>query len=276
MKVFSTYSVKIKHYNNIFKNTVSLYRSAVDFFINVCLEEWNNISSINGTVYKQQYVEKLTHITKNNPVVKYNFDKKFYKFPNYLRRGAINEAIGKVSSYKSNLTNWESSDKNCRGNKPSFPKAGFIYPCLYKKDMFEQIGTYEAKIKVFIRNTWDWISVALKKSDVDYIDRRCSARKRCAPTLQKRGREWFLDFPFEEKSTLSKTDVWNQTAIAVDLGINSVAAVSAMYSDGTVLGRHFLKLPKEYDSLKHSLNRIKKAQQYGNRRTPRLWAKAKA
>ena len=275
MKVFSTYSVKIKHYNNIFKDTVSLYRNAVDFFINVCLEEWNNISSINGTVYKQQYVEKLTHITKNNPVVKYNFDKKFYKFPNYLRRGAINEAIGKVSSYKSNLTNWESSDKNSRGKKPSFPKAGFIYPCLYKKDMFEQIGTYEAKIKVFIRNTWDWISVALRKSDVDYIDRRCSARKRCAPTLQKRGREWFLDFPFEEKSTLSKTDVWNQTAIAVDLGINSVAAVSAMYSDGTVLGRHFLKLPKEYDSLKHSLNRIKKAQQHGNRRTPRLWAKAK-
>ena len=87
MKVFSTYSVKIKHYNNIFKDTVSLYRNAVDFFINVCFEEWDNISSINGTVYKQQYVEKLTHITKNNPVVKYNFDKKIYKFPNYLRRG---------------------------------------------------------------------------------------------------------------------------------------------------------------------------------------------
>lgn len=48
-----------------------------------------------------------------------------------------------------------------------------------------------------------------------------------------------------------------------------------MRSDGAVLGRHFCKLPKEYDSLAHAINRIKKAQQHGNRRMPRLWAKAK-
>lgn len=39
MKIFSTYSVKIKHYNHIFKDTVSIYRHAVDFLINVCLNE---------------------------------------------------------------------------------------------------------------------------------------------------------------------------------------------------------------------------------------------
>lgn len=38
MKVFSTYSMKIKHYNHIFKETVSLYQAAVDFLIGVCLE----------------------------------------------------------------------------------------------------------------------------------------------------------------------------------------------------------------------------------------------
>ncbi len=31
MEIFSTYSVKIKHYNHIFKETFSLYREAVDF-----------------------------------------------------------------------------------------------------------------------------------------------------------------------------------------------------------------------------------------------------
>ena len=45
----------------------------------------------------------------------------------------------------------------------------------------------------------------LKYSDVDYINRRCSTRKKCAPTLQKRGHEWFLDFPFEENVTLKNT-----------------------------------------------------------------------
>lgn len=61
----------------------------------------------------------------------------------------------------------------------------------------------------------------------------------------------------------------------ISLSKNSAATVSAMCSDGTILGRHFLKLPKEYDSLKHSVNRIKKAQQHGSRKTPKLWAKAK-
>ena len=48
-----------------------------------------------------------------------------------------------------------------------------------------------------------------------------------------------------------------------------------MRSDGTILGRHFCKLPKETDHLAHSINRIKKMQQHGNYKTPRLWAKAK-
>ena len=141
--------------------------------------------------------------------------------------------------------------------------------------MYEQTDKYEARLKVFTRNTWDWITVQLKKSDMDYITRRCASRKMCAPTLQKRGREWFLDFPFEEDVKLTDTDIASQTIIAVDLGVNNAATICAMRSDGTILGRHFLRLPKEYDSLTHSINRIKKAQQHGNYKTPRLWAKAK-
>ncbi len=30
MQIYSTYPVKIKHYNSIFKDTVKIYRSAVD------------------------------------------------------------------------------------------------------------------------------------------------------------------------------------------------------------------------------------------------------
>lgn len=276
MNIFSTYSVKIKHYNHIFKDTVSIYREAVDFLIEVCLREWEDISAITGNLLKQQYIERLCHRTADNPDIRYpEFDKRFYKFPSYLRRGAINEAIGKVSSYKSSLANWSSSDAHIRGRKPSYPKAGYVYPCMYKTVMYEQTDTYEARVKVYIRNTWDWITVSLRKSDMDYINRRCAGRKKCAPTLQKRGHEWFLDFPFEEKVTLTKKDIYDQTVIAVDLGINSTATVSVMRSDGTVLGRHFCRLPKEYDSLTHSINRIKKAQQHGNHKTPRLWAKAK-
>ena len=262
MKIFSTYSVKIKHYNHILKETIEIYREAVDYLIDVCLNEWNDIIAIKGNLNQQRYTERLCHRTSDNPDIKYgSFDKRFYKFPSYLRRGAINEAIGKVSSYKSNLSNWEKADIKARGRKPSYPKAGYVYPCLYKTVMYEETGTYEAKIKVYIRNTWDWIYVQLRKSDVDYITRSCASRKKCAPTLQKRGSQWFLDFPFEENVTLTDTGIFEQTIVAVDLGINSAATVSVMKSDGTILGRHFLKLPREYDSLNHSVNRIKKAQQ---------------
>ena len=278
MKTKAMYSQKIKHYNRVFKETIEAYRDAVTFFISVCMEEWDIISFQTSPLRRMNALEAMTHPTAKRPDVPHCFDnanKRFYKFPSYLRRGAINEAIGKVSSYKSNLYNWENSDIKTRGRKPSYPKAGYVYPCLYKTVMYEEIGTYGAKIKVYIRNTWDWIYVQLRKSDVDYINRRCKSRKKCAPTLQKRGSKWFLDFPFEERTELTDTGVFEQTIVAVDLGINSAATISVMKSDGTVIGRHFLKLPKEYDSLNHSINKIKKAQQKGNRKTPKLWARAK-
>ena len=272
MNLYSTYSCKIKHYNHILKQTVVIYRSAVDYCIQICLQHWDKISLINTSNLKQQYVEQMIHSTKNHIAV-YDFDQKFYKFPSYLRRAAITEAIGKVSSYKSNLENWNNENPTTRGRKPSFPKAGFIYPCLYRGNMYEHTGEYTAKIKVYVRNTWDWIDIQLRKSDVDYITHHCGNRKQCAPTLQKRGHQWFLDFPFEESITLKNTSVYEQTILAVDLGINSSATIAVMKADGTILGRHFLRLTKEYDSLTHAINRIKKGQQHGNRKMPRLWAR---
>ena len=274
MQIYSTYSVKIKHYNSIFKDTIVVYRRAVDYFVEVCIENWDVINAFKGQ-NKLTHIETITHATKEHPNPLYDFDRKFYKMPSYLRRGAINEAIGKVSSYKSNLANWEVADPKSRGKEPSVPKAGYVYPCMYRDNMYEQTDTYEARIKVFIRNTWDWLTVQLKKSDVDYITRHCASRKKCAPTLQKRGREWFLDFPFEEKVTLRDTAINDQIAIAVDLGINNACICSVMNSEGTIFARKFLRLTKEQDSLSHSVNRIKKVQQHGNRLTPRLWAAAK-
>lgn len=271
MKIYTLYSVKIKHYNHIFKETVAVYRKAVDFLIGVCDENWEAISTFTGK-NKLTFIESLIHATKDNPNPVYDFDSKFYKMPSYLRRGAINTAIGMVSSYKSNYANWE---KNPIGRKPSLPIAGFVFPSMYRTDMYKQSEDYKAQIKVYIRNTWDWITVDLRKSDMDYISRHCQTRKKCVPTLQKRGKEWFLDFPFEENLKLGDPAVYDKTVVAVDLGINTAATVSVMRSNGTILGRHFCKLSKETDHLTHCLNRIKKAQQHENYKTPRLWAKAK-
>lgn len=272
MNCVSTYKVKIKHYNHIFQTTVTIYRNAVDYLIKVCIENWENICRISGSLHQQRFVETLIHRTKQNPSPFYDFDSVFYKMPSYLRRSAISESIGKVSSYKSNLTNWE---QNPIGKKPSLPKAGRIFPCLYQDNMYQQVEKYEARVKVFLRNTWDWIPVSLKKSDIDYIDRRCKSRKQCAPTLRKRGKEWFLEFPFEEKVSLKEATLPEERVLAVDLGINNACVCSLLLADGTVLGREFLSLPRENDCLQHAIGRIKKAQQHGARKMPRLWVAAK-
>ena len=271
MRIYTTYSVKIKHYNHIFKDTVAIYRRAVDYLIAVCIDKWDTVVAFKGQS-RLTYIESLVHATKDNPSPEYDFDLRFYKMPSYMRRGAINEAIGKVSSYKSNLANWI---ENPVGKEPSYPKAGYVFPSMYRTVMYNQTDDYAAQIKVYVRNTWDWITVDLRKTDMDYIYRYCKNRKQCAPTLQKRGKEWFLDFPFEESTTLKEVSIYDNTIVSVDLGINTAATISVMRSDGTILGRHFCKLPKETDSLMHSINRIKKAQQHGNYKTPRLWAKAK-
>lgn len=275
MNITSMYSVKIKEYRYIFKESIEQYRSAADFFIDVCLKEWERITPIKGLKAKQSFVEILTLPTSKRPNVQYNFNQKFYKMPCYLRRAAISEAIGKVSSYKSNLSNWEASDKRERGLKPSLPKAGFCYPVLYRDNMYVRESDYTAQIKVFRNHTWDWLTMSLRKSDVDYILHHCKNLKECAPTLQKRGKCWYLDFAFEQNIKFVNTPIREQTILSVDLGINSSATCTVMRSDGTVLGRRFLHLSKEYDSLKHKIGHIKRAQRHGSRVVTNLWSYAK-
>ena len=75
--------------------------------------------------------------------------------------------------------------------------------------------------------------------------------------------------------TFENKQINKQIIIGVDLGINNSCTCVAMLSDGTVIGREILKLPREKDCLEHKLNKIKKAQQHGVHKMPRLWAKAK-
>ena len=277
MKITSTYPVKIKNYNKIFNPTVQKYRNLVGFYITLCLNEWADISAIKGTKLRQTFIESISVPTSNVLKPKYNINNEFYKVPCYLRRSAIHEAIGAVSSYKSNLANWMESDPKTRGNESSAPKPGFVYPALYRGNMYngDIFANDNVEIKIYAENTWKWLKISLKKSDLTYIRRYCKNMKHCVPTLQKRGREWFLDFAFIEDTDLVNMDIWSQRIVAVDLGINNACTCSVMRADGTVLGRHFLSLPREYDCLKRKTDHIKRAQRHGSRKTPNLWAYAK-
>ena len=278
MKFMSTYAVKISRSADLrstLSATAGIYRKAVDFFIGVCDREWDVISLRKMQTEKVNAIESFTVKTSKRLAVPYDFGKDFYKFPSYLRRAAISEAIGKISSYRSNLKNWEAADPHSRGRRPGYPKAGYVYPAMYRDNMFVRTGTYTASIKVFTRGTWDWLDVELCKGDVDYILRHCGSRKECVPTLQKRGKLWYLDFAFEEDVKLPEVRTSVRRVLAVDLGINNACTCSVMKADGAVTGRRFLKLPGENDRLTKALSRIRKAQRHGAKKMPRLWARVK-
>ncbi len=273
MDIYTTYKCRINTSacNREFAATTEIYRQAVDFFISVYLEKADAFSELEGDLHKRVKMEGLTHRTSKNPDPVYDFDTRFYKMPSYYRRAAIAAAIGKGEAYLSSLRNWEEGGR--RGRKPGYPRAGNTYPVLYRGNTFTKDGDYAFNIKVFIRNTWDWVHVTVRKSDAKYILRHCGDRKALVPSLQKNGKVWSLAFSFRESAALNTTRVKQQRILAVDLGILSACTCCVMTSAGTVVGREFLHLPAEEDSLTHAYNKLKKAQRNNAGRTPNKWAK---
>ena len=279
MKITSSYAVRVMGDKNItaqIANTVSVYREAVMYLIDVVNAEWESV----GPVYKakknegQRAVERLIHTTKKNSA-KYDFDFRFVKFPSYFRRAAISFALGTVASYRSNCVNWEASGK--KGNPPALPKRVAAMPAFFCKNMSESKDmltgkTACVKLKLYVKNDWIWVTIPCRKQDVKYLVKWWSAITPGAPVLQeKRKRKaktvYFLRYSFEEVRDLSLNDASldSRSILAVDLGINTDATCSVMQSDGTVTARKFINFPVEKDHLYHILNRIKKKQRQHGR-----------
>ncbi|MGL5794995.1 MAG: hypothetical protein ACRC06_11435 [Waterburya sp.] len=77
--------------------TVNEYRAFCKALSYVILGHWVRLQNVDS---KCVAIEKLIHQTKKNPTPKQKyFVKRFWKFPSYLRRAAIEFTWGQVSSY---------------------------------------------------------------------------------------------------------------------------------------------------------------------------------
>lgn len=265
MQITNSYKVKLINVNDCLKSTLDIYRRSVSYFINVINNEWD---SFNGLSHKKSLslCEKLTHYTKNNRYPLYNFDELFYKFPSNIRRSAINEAIGVVSSYNSNLKNYKSERYECISNGKKFrkkaPKLSLKnskYPALYNGNMFKMIDKTNAKIKIFKNNDWVWLTIKLRNQDVKFIEKNCHGKK-FSPLLIKKGRNYYLQFSFQHEVQIKNNKLNDKVIVAVDLGLNHSAVCCAMCSNGTVIGRKFINQPVEKDRMNHLINRLCKKQ----------------
>ena len=270
MNIVKTAKCKILNYTSIFDDTVSIYRSALSFYIDICYKEWDYISTLKSK-YRNNYIERITHKTSKSPDVKYNFDSSFYKFPSYLRRAAIAEAIGYVSSFKSQLENYNESDKKAK--QPTLNLHPNSYPVLYDKGNWIKLSDGKARIKIYRNNDWVWLDINYDtKSLYSSKKYRFTGYEELSPTIRKYGKKYFLNISFKNKVKLTDN---KDIACSVDLGINTSATCSIITSDGTVLARLFINQANEKDRLNSLLGKLSKATRNSGIKNskPNLWRK---
>ena len=276
MKIVSSYAIEIKHINKLFRQTIKIYNDAISFCVKVFEENWDVLKTLDvGNKERKTYADSLIHSTKSNIAAYPEFDVKFHKMPSYLRFAVINTALGYLSSYHSNLDNWEFS--NTKSKAPMLQTHLNKLPTFYKSNMYLDDCVGDAvRLKLFVNNDWNWVEVQLKHTDAVSIQKHMQNAKMSVPTLEKKNKKWFLRFAFEEKVDLNNTRLEEQRILAVDLGINTDATCSVMDVNGAILARKFINFASDKDQLYHTLNKIKKVQQkYGSNNVSKLWRYAK-
>lgn len=277
MKIMSSYAMKLNGDLKALDNSIAIYRDALHFVIPIVNTHWDEMEDFKSANYRMSYTEKLVHTTKGNEAL-YTFDLKFPKLPTYLRRATLNKAIGIVSSYRSNLANWEEKkvELESKGEKlpqpPRLETRHYDYPAYYKNNLFRNFNfiTQTIELKVFKNGDWVYETYTLKTSDCNYYQKNLANKKQNVPVITKRGRRFYATFSYEETVPLIAEEKIEKIC-AIDLGLNTDATCCIMGADGTVYARKFIHFSEEHDRLNTQLGRIKRNQKRGNKENTRLW-----
>lgn len=268
MRLTTSYKMKLTGDFKALETSIAIYRQVLTYLIPIINDNWEELSQYEFSNQKYNQIEKWIHSTQMNQA-QYDFDQKFPKLPNYLRRSAISKALGIVYSYRSNLANWEA---NPEGQAPKLQLVHYEYPAYYKGNLFKNFDPIHQTIdlKVFKNKDWVYEQYGLKQSDCTYYKRYLANQKQNVPILQKKGRRFYAVFSYEAKTVLIPEKSINKIC-AVDLGLETDATCSIMDKDGTVYARKFISFSKEHDRLHTQLGRIKRNQKRGSRHNKTLW-----
>lgn len=270
MRLTSSYGMKLTGDLNALENSIRIYRQTLSVLIPIINDNWETLSKYEFANQKYNCIEKWIHNTKTNQAI-YDFDEQFPKLPTYLRRSAIATALGIVSSYRSNLANWE---KEPKGQIPQLSLTHYAYPAYYKGNLFKNFDPIRQTIELKVFKNGDWVfeTYKLKTSDCTYYQNHLIGKKQNVPIIQKKGRRFYATFSYEENVPLIPEESINKIC-AVDLGLGTDATCCIMDQDGTVYARKFISFSEEHDRLHTQLGRIKRNQKRGSRHNKTLWRK---
>ena len=205
MKIMSSYAIKLNGDLKALETSIVIYREALRFLIPIVNTHWDEMKDFEYANQRMTYTEQLVHTTKNNEA-RYPFDVEFPKFPTYLRRAALNRAIGIVSSYRSNLANWEEKkvELEAKGEKPpQVPRLGthhFDYPAYYKSGLFRNFNpvTQTIDLKVFKNGDWVYETYTLKTSDCTYYQKTLRIKNKTFRSFRKKDVVFTLPSPMKK------------------------------------------------------------------------------
>jgi putative transposase len=218
--------------------TVDEYRAFCKALSFVVVNRWDSIST---AASRCAAIERLIHQTSKNPEPFHRyFGKRFYKFPSYLRRAAIEFVCGQVSSYMTRYRAWQGGDRKRRDAKPPVfnPDSG-CYPSLYKGQCIKFAKSLEeVSVKVWNGSDWVWARIKVASKRTRHLDGQI-----LSPALIVKGRKAHLSVPFRIKPPSWK----GSTVCAVDVGINTLATIAIVGPDGTVTARKFIHPAADID-----------------------------
>ena len=269
MDNYVSHSIELNHMNNgimrAAKKTLSIFRAAVSMIGDIALKEWDSLADLSSTD-RMRAVENMIHTTSRNTAKYPDFDKEFYKFPSYYRRSAINFVCGQIQSYKTRLEEYAerrykaiSNGKKFREKAPVLNLDTGVWPAMYQGAMYT-LDLEDARIKLFIRNTWDWVRLNIPTRDLKNILKTMSEGGTLdSPQLVLKYHKLYLEFPIHFKyHKFPTTKLKNRKIFGVDLGISHGAVCSVVNASGTIEARYFDPFASERDRLEHLINRLRK------------------
>ncbi|MEQ8970423.1 MAG: transposase [Coleofasciculus sp. C1-SOL-03] len=241
--------------------TVAEYRYFLKPLVLISYGNWGNLSQLTSKE-RVNTLEKLIHKTADNLNPKYYwyFQKaignhpSFGKFPSYLRRAAIQDALGIVSSFVTRWDAWKRGKRKHRYDKP--PKLTSMcnsYPALYKGQQIKYSSNFAfVELKIWNGTDWVWMEkIPVKKHGKSRHTRE--GAKPLSPFFIANKRRVHLSVPVE----INPKDLPNSDYVcAIDIGINTTATCSIVGKDGTVKARKFINPARDIDRRDQRKQRI--------------------
>ncbi len=232
--------------------TVDQYRLFLKPLVFISYWNWEEFSELKAKE-RVNYLERLFNSTKQNPEPKYAwyFEKavknhpSFLKFPSYLRRAAIQDALGIVSSFVTRWEKWKSYDRKHKSDKP--PLKSIMcqsYPALYRGNQIQYSDNYYTfNTKVWDGSDWVWSGeIAITKYGKGRL--WLDGYEVQSPSLIANRKGIHLSMPHKFKPRMMEESDY---ITGVDLGINKAATVAAVGRKGTVKDREFINPARDID-----------------------------